>query len=63
MKVGFVALKMDLQKAYDKVNWKFLRAVLKGFGFHEIFLNWTLECVSSFSFSILINEVHSNLGY
>ena len=56
VKGGFVALKMDLQKAYYRVNWKFVGAVLKGFGFHDIFLNWILECVSSFSFFILINK-------
>ncbi len=31
---GFLALKIDLQKAYDWVNWKFLQAVLVNFGFH-----------------------------
>ncbi|GKC68404.1 RNA-directed DNA polymerase, eukaryota, reverse transcriptase zinc-binding domain protein [Tanacetum coccineum] len=30
-----VAMKIDIQKAYDTVNWKFLEDIHKGFGFHE----------------------------
>ncbi|GJR80663.1 hypothetical protein Tco_0151448 [Tanacetum coccineum] len=30
-----VAMKIDTQKAYDTVNWKFLECIFKGFGFHE----------------------------
>ncbi|GJV80028.1 RNA-directed DNA polymerase, eukaryota, reverse transcriptase zinc-binding domain protein [Tanacetum coccineum] len=30
-----VSMKVDIQKAYDTVNWKFLEAILKGFGFHD----------------------------
>ncbi|GKA93351.1 RNA-directed DNA polymerase, eukaryota, reverse transcriptase zinc-binding domain protein [Tanacetum coccineum] len=30
-----VALKIDLQKAYDTVNWNFLEDILNGFGFHR----------------------------
>jgi hypothetical protein len=52
---GFIALNIDLQKAYDWVNWKFLQAVLTNFGFHGMFINWVMECVSSVSSSILIN--------
>ena len=44
---GFLALKIDLQKAYDRVNWKFLQAVLVNFGFHETFIEWIMECVGS----------------
>lgn len=55
VKGGFVAMKLDLQKTYDRVNWGFLRTVLHMFGFKSIFVNWIMECVSSVSFSILIN--------
>ena len=55
VKGGFVALKMDLQKAYDQVNWGFLKLVLEKFGFNSTFVGWIMECVSTVSFSILVN--------
>ncbi|GKA73603.1 RNA-directed DNA polymerase, eukaryota, reverse transcriptase zinc-binding domain protein [Tanacetum coccineum] len=50
-----VALKIDLQKAYDPVNWSFLEVVLKGFGFHKKMVKWIMVCVTSTSFSIAVN--------
>ncbi len=55
VKEGFVAIKVDLQKAYDKLNWGFLKVVLLKFGFSEVFVKWILLCVTFVSSSILIN--------
>nr|GEZ84508.1 RNA-directed DNA polymerase, eukaryota, reverse transcriptase zinc-binding domain protein [Tanacetum cinerariifolium] len=49
------AFKVDIQKAYDYVEWKFLESCLVNFGFHRIMIKWIMECVSSTSFSININ--------
>ena len=48
-------MKLDLQKAYDKLNWGFLKTVLTRFGFSTKFIGWILECISLVSFSILVN--------
>ena len=55
VKGGFVVMKVDLPKAYDRVNWGFLKAVLEKFGFHGQFVNWIMQCVSSVSCSIMVN--------
>ncbi|GKA61099.1 hypothetical protein Tco_0760506 [Tanacetum coccineum] len=39
------AFKVDIQKAYDTVDWEFLREVLIGFGFHTRMVSWIMECV------------------
>ncbi|GJU34638.1 uncharacterized protein Tco_1182992 [Tanacetum coccineum] len=49
------AFKVDIQKAYDTVNWNFLRQILTGFGFHTQMVAWIMECVSSTSFSVNLN--------
>ncbi|GJZ03830.1 putative RNA-directed DNA polymerase, eukaryota, reverse transcriptase zinc-binding domain protein [Tanacetum coccineum] len=49
------AFKVDIQKAYDSVDWNFLRAALTGFGFHDKMISWIMECVTSTSFSVSIN--------
>ena len=50
-----MAIKLDLQKAYDRVNWKFLYAVLLHFGFNETFTNWIMSYVSSVLFDVVVN--------
>ncbi|GJT85207.1 protein LAZ1, partial [Tanacetum coccineum] len=49
------AFKVNIQKAYDTVDWEFLRTILTGFGFHNRMVGWIMECVTSTSFSICIN--------
>ncbi|KAL0295750.1 UNVERIFIED_CONTAM: hypothetical protein Sangu_3186100 [Sesamum angustifolium] len=45
------ALKIDLRKAYDTVEWDFLIAALQMFGFPDIFIGWIEECVTTPMFS------------
>ena len=60
VKNGFMALKLDLQKAYDRVNWKFIQAVLSNLGFTRTFIGWIMACLSSVSFEVLVNGGKSN---
>ncbi|GKA19790.1 RNA-directed DNA polymerase, eukaryota, reverse transcriptase zinc-binding domain protein [Tanacetum coccineum] len=50
------ALKIDIAKAYDTVNWSFLKQTLIHFGFHEKIIGWIMTCVTSAAFSICINK-------
>ncbi|GJU71005.1 protein LAZ1 [Tanacetum coccineum] len=51
--------KVDIQKAYDTVDWCFLERILTCFGFHPNMIKWIMACVTSTSFSISINgDVH-----
>ena len=50
-----VPCKLDIEKAYDKINWKFLISVLKEIGFGCKWIEWVKWCISTASFSVLIN--------
>jgi hypothetical protein len=50
-----VICKMDLEKAYDYVNWDFLLYMLRRCGFGRLWCSWMAHCVSSVRFSILVN--------
>ena len=43
VKSGLMDVKIDLQKAYNRVNWRFLQVVLNNFGFDEKFVQWILN--------------------
>jgi hypothetical protein len=48
-------LKMDMEKAFDRMEWNFLLAIMLKLGFHPSWVNWIRICISTPSFSILIN--------
>jgi hypothetical protein len=50
-----VLCKLDVEKAYDHVNWKFLLYLLERCGFSERWRKWIHFCISTVRFSILIN--------
>uniref|UniRef100_A0A2N9EFL4 Reverse transcriptase domain-containing protein n=1 Tax=Fagus sylvatica TaxID=28930 RepID=A0A2N9EFL4_FAGSY len=50
-----VICKLDLEKAYDHVNWDFLIYLLRRCGFSEKWRKWIYFFVSSVRFSILVN--------
>ena len=53
-----MAVKTDISKAYDRLEWPFIRQVLERLGFDSIWVNWVLQCISTISYSFLIdNEV------
>jgi hypothetical protein len=52
-------LKLDLSKAFDKLSWEFMRAMLLAFGFDQNWVTWILNLTSSAFFSLLINGVPS----
>ena len=50
-----VLCKLDLEKAYDHINWDFLMSVMQKMGFGEKWAGWIRWCISTASFSVLIN--------
>lgn len=54
-KKGYVAIKLDLNKAYDRLCWDFLFALLKKMGFNETWIGWIKECASIVKYSINAN--------
>nr|GEY90012.1 RNA-directed DNA polymerase, eukaryota, reverse transcriptase zinc-binding domain protein [Tanacetum cinerariifolium] len=50
-----VSFKIDLQKAYDTINWDFLKATMTKFQFPSKMIIFIMTCVSSASFFICIN--------
>jgi hypothetical protein len=51
-----VTLKLDFEKAYDKINWIFLLETLKQRGFCETWCKWIEKVVCSGTLSVKVNE-------
>ena len=54
-KMEYMALKIDLEKAYDKLEWSFVRCMLQRFKFSNILIEIIMSCITTVTTSILFN--------
>lgn len=49
------AIKLDIHKAYDSLQWEFLEGMLTGLNFPHKFVSWVKACFSSPAYSVVVN--------
>ena len=50
-----MAVKTDMSKAYDRLEWNFISSVLERLGFHHLWIGLITQCISTVTYSFLIN--------
>jgi hypothetical protein len=51
----YCAYKLDLSKAYDRVDWVFLEEVMHKMGFSHVWIQWIMRCVTTVRYSVKYN--------
>jgi len=52
----FMAIKTDMSKAYDRVEWCFLERLMEKMGFDHRWIKWISCCIRSVTYTVLLNE-------
>jgi hypothetical protein len=52
---SFCAYKLDLSKAYDRVDWRFLEQMMQKIGFDHRWVKWIMTCVTSVRYAVKFN--------
>jgi hypothetical protein len=54
-KTPLCAIKLDMVKAYDRVEWIFLEKMMRKLGFSEVWVGMVMRCITTIRFSVKLN--------
>ncbi|WOL20431.1 hypothetical protein Cni_G29236 [Canna indica] len=49
-----MAIKLDMSKTFDHLEWPFITATLKAMGFHPHFIELIQQCIEIVSYSVIV---------
>ena len=52
---GFMALKLDMSKAYNRVEWAYLEKLMERMGFCPRWIALAMSCIKMVTYSIMVN--------
>lgn len=52
-KSGVVGIKLDISKAYNRLEWSFVEKMLRKFNFHPVWIDRIMRCMSTVCYSFL----------
>jgi hypothetical protein len=60
-KKGLCAVKLDMNKAYDRVEWVFLENIMAKLGFDQRWIKLIMACVTSVRYNVRFNSMETDI--